>query len=428
MAHPAHTEISEEQLIAQLAKPPGDRPRYILFTGAGASVEANIPAGSGIIEDLLDQAWRGAGNTAKCPDLRKWAKKRLGWYRSWVQTPGDLSEYELVISQVKLTQEERSEYFKGLDDKANLVRARGNAALVRLVRLGLFRTILTTNFDNVLRRLYGGQGLAEFSAGSHIVAMDPCSAEARLIRLHGELTHGDPANSREETNAVGGERFDAVLRLLESHGLVIIGYSGADRRLMQDLFGRLENRHTRRGVFWCLLQGEPLSKPLEELIGRRLNDLKVVRIRNFTDFMRKLSKAAAHLRSATERDLRTTQITGLFLKIAEQQPSQDPFELHRAILDTLVRITGAQRGYLKVLDERAQSHGKLSATDRKGIAWFRKKAGTESQRVGNSLYCQYAPAAGALTTLGLFGNTLDTDENDGRLFRAILALVHRLER
>jgi hypothetical protein len=254
-----------------------------------------------------------------------------------------------------------------------------------------------------------------------MIDMDPCSDQPRIVRIHGELAHRNVANTRADMNEFSAARFRAVLRLLESHGLVTIGYAGADLRLMRELFGGIESRHTRKGLFWCIRNGEQPSEPLKRFLSRGLNGVRLVRIGDFTQFMTELACATAHLRSREDIELRAKRVNGLFFRIAEA--TQDGNRLNRQVLETLVNVTGAKAGYLKVRDKNAIRLGTLTGEGLSRMRELRRRGTTGSERYEGASTVQVS-LAGSLSTIGLFGPNLDLDTDDGRVFRAILAFLH----
>ncbi len=313
-------KIGQAELVTRLAKWTGGSPSFFSMLGAGASLEAGIPLTGEIVLRLLNL--QRERSRPKLPPLgkielaRRWAKRSQDWYRAWLNDPAkDRSEYEVVVGRVLSAANDRAEFFGELIANADVSKALGNLALARLMRRGLVETIVTTNFDDVLQELFDrlpGRRLAVPVLSEAINHIDPCSHEPRLIRLHGDLSNRDIANTTSELLTVPQERLDAVLRLCLSHRLVVIGYSGADRRLMRDLFGKMTNAHTRNGVFWCLRRNEEPCEELKQFLAKGLDGVSLVKINGFQELMADLEKAVANKVSDAERSRRQSELLAVF--------------------------------------------------------------------------------------------------------------------
>ena len=78
-----------------------------------------------------------------------------------------------------------------------------------------------------------------------------------------------------------------LIQFAKEYGLVILGYSGRDRSVMDTLELLLKDEENyRHGVYWCILRGEQPSERLNSLLKR--DRVYLVEIDGFDEFMAEL--------------------------------------------------------------------------------------------------------------------------------------------
>lgn len=248
----------------------GGLARYVLFLGAGASVESGVPAASWIVQDLLRRSYADhlePADANSVPDsvIRNWATSS-----QWYQTDSEESEYARVMRHVLLAPGIQEDYLK------TLLRGKspslGYRYLGALVSKCIFQTIVTTNFDDMVRSGCDPVlpvPITEMGADEWLRAGEPQPGESRLLRLHGDFAHRNLLNTSQQLDSTPQRRYLAIKRLLKDHGLIVIGYGGNDVKLMREFFHKLwSNRHlARHGVFWCRLAGETPSHLAQSFIS-----------------------------------------------------------------------------------------------------------------------------------------------------------------
>jgi SIR2-like domain len=269
--------------------------RYVLFLGAGASVESGVPTASWIVQDLLRRSYTDHVRPADSDsvpesEIRNWAKN-LPWY----QTYSEESEYARVMRHVLLTPGMQEDYLRTV--LGGKIPSLGYRYLGALVSNGIFQTIITTNFDNLVRSGCGRvlpAPITEMGAEEWLRAGEPLPGESRLLRLHGDFAHANLLNTRQQLESTPQRRYLAIKKLLKDHGLIVIGYGGNDVNLMREVFLKLWNDRAlaRHGVFWCHLAGETPSPLAQAFVSTGPADRAFfVEIQGFDETMQRLAGA-----------------------------------------------------------------------------------------------------------------------------------------
>ncbi len=273
---------------------------YVLWLGAGASVSSGIPSADDIVTDLLRESHAertkllaGTRNPVSRQDVRRWAQDNLPWFAA----RDSKSEYALALENVLKPRGMRNQRLRRLMRHAK--PSKGYSLLGLLLKKGLFDTVVSTNFDDLVRVSCAqvlGPPITTVNTSDQFRQLGPHSEEVRLLRLHGDFDHGDLLNTERELEATPEERFAAVRRLFAFYGLIVIGYGGWDVNLMRRVFAPLwterDNNVLLKGVYWCHLRGSVLSHHVQALLeqapaGRAFS----VEITGFDEL---ISQLAAH--------------------------------------------------------------------------------------------------------------------------------------
>ena len=128
-------------------------PRPVLLLGAGASIKSGVPSAAGFAEMiarwayLRDQGRSEHDQSVHRSDWLPWLKA-FPWYDS--ETPPE-HQYPTLVAELLTPREARMQFF------VERVRAaprpsHGYIALADLIAKGWFRTVLTTNFDDLIEQ------------------------------------------------------------------------------------------------------------------------------------------------------------------------------------------------------------------------------------------------------------------------------------
>jgi tetratricopeptide (TPR) repeat protein/NAD-dependent SIR2 family protein deacetylase len=241
-------------------------PNYTMLMGAGCSISSGI---------------RSAGELVK-----QWRKEVFG--RLY---PGQ--EYDEEKAREKLTREHAiwynpaREYSSLFEKNFDLPRQRrmfveqevagktpglGYAYLLKLVEGGFLNTLFTTNFDDLLNEAF-----FQFSSvrpmvcaqDSSISSITVTSKRPKIIKLHGDYLFDDIKSTVRETESLEENTRKKFIEFGRDFGLVVVGYSGCDRSVMDVMQYLLRTEdYFKHGVYWCLRKGENPSDELLKLLWR----------------------------------------------------------------------------------------------------------------------------------------------------------------
>ena len=178
-------------------------PRPVLLLGAGASVKSGVPSAAGFAEMiarwayLRDQGRSEHDQTVHRSDWLPWLKA-FPWYDS--ETPPE-HQYPTLVAHLLTPREARMEFF------VERVRAaprpsHGYIALADLIAKGWLRTILTTNFDDLIEQACRANPqalLTTIRSPAEAANISTVPRYAQLVFLHGTVEHYTDLNLTNET-------------------------------------------------------------------------------------------------------------------------------------------------------------------------------------------------------------------------------------
>jgi hypothetical protein len=225
---------------------------YALLLGSGVSTGAGVPTGWGVVRELVRRA--AAANGDEAPDTDDEVE-------SWWQEQGDGEPlgYSGLLAALASTPAARRALLAGFFEPTEDERERGlkvaspaHRAVAELVRRGIVRVILTTNFDRLTEHALEAIGILPqvIASPSAIAGMEPLvHAKCTIVKLHGDYATLDQLNTLEELSTYATETVDLLTRVLDEYGLVVSGWSGDwDRALV----AALESTRSRRyPLFWA---------------------------------------------------------------------------------------------------------------------------------------------------------------------------------
>lgn len=257
--------VKNASIIASLLK---KTPKPIFLLGAGASVTSGIPVTNEIVSKAAK--WAYANQFGKDPsdpritrsDWYPWLKQNYSWFKE----DGPLSDlYPEAVDSLLQPKTERKKFWIELlnpDIKPSI----GYQRLVELLHLKLITTVLTTNFDECIRK-----AMNEFNKPHHIdevrtpsdyTKISSSPLFALLVFLHGDVNNYSDKNVREEIANMDTALVDRIVPLLKDHPLVIVGYRGWEPSIMEHLLiNNIERAEGyKNGIYWCVRKGTDLTK------------------------------------------------------------------------------------------------------------------------------------------------------------------------
>ncbi|MPV87287.1 hypothetical protein GB882_01295 [Georgenia ruanii] len=204
---------------------------YAVLLGSGVSTGAGVPTGWGVVQDLVRRAAAAAapGDSGSLQQAQEdpeawWADHGEGdlGYASLLQTlaPTAAARQGLLARFFEPSNEDRDAGIK--------VPSRAHHAIAQLVKRGLVRVILTTNFDRLMEQALDAAGIAPqvITRPEAVNGMAPFAhAEATVIKLHGDYKDLGTRNTPEELDDYPDEWNTLLRQVFDEYGLIISGWS-----------------------------------------------------------------------------------------------------------------------------------------------------------------------------------------------------------
>jgi len=257
---------------------------YSLLLGAGCSVSSNVRSASALVEQWRKEVFqRLRPGEAYGPEeaVQYLSKHHAVWYNPQ-------REYSSLFEKnFDLPRQRRMFVEQEVAGKSpNL----GYAYLVRLIEEGFVNTVFTTNFDDLINEAF-----FQFSSVRPIVcahdssvgSITVTSKRPKVVKLHGDYLFDDIKATVRETESLEDNTRRKFSEFCRDFGLIVIGYGGYDRSIMDVLQYLLRSDdYFKHGVYWCIRRGEQPSDELLKLLWR--DRVYFVEIDGFDELMASL--------------------------------------------------------------------------------------------------------------------------------------------
>jgi hypothetical protein len=219
--------------------------RYVLIAGAGVSKDAGQATGWDILLETA-RLIRAAEGGDQTQSIEEW----------FLASPHARESYASMVEAL---------YPNPAEQQAFLARSlhvtkpgRAHEAIAELARRGVLRAIITSNFDDLLERALRTRGLdvqvvASEADFEHVSPLIHCT-QFRVYKPHGTLGLGTLRNTPADVAALPAPVATELQRVLDDHGLIVVGYAGADPGIMDLLSRRRRNLYP---VYWMHLEEQP---------------------------------------------------------------------------------------------------------------------------------------------------------------------------
>ncbi len=216
-------------------------------------------------------------------------------------------EDELTVQPWFDKENEYSELFEALYDQPTQRRefiescitgakpSWGYVYLTNLLDKGHFNTIFTTNFDDLVN-----EACFTFSNNlrpivcahdSSIASVRLTTTRPKIIKLHGDFLFDNIKNTIRELESLEDNMRAKFRQFATEFGMIVIGYSGHDRSIMDTLNTLLHSGTCfPHGIYWCTRDGvDNLPEPLKNLA--RFPHFHLIKIDGFDEFMAELHES-----------------------------------------------------------------------------------------------------------------------------------------
>lgn len=247
-----------------------DVPHSILL-GAGASITSGIQSAYDCIWEWKKDIYLSKNINAsdyyknyKDDSVRESIQK---WLDSQAEYPelDSNEEYSFFAERAYPISDDRRKYFQSLiENKQPYI---GYKLLCLLAENNIIKSVWTTNFDGLIVRSAHQNGLTPIEINLDNVDSiyrNQSNKELLAIALHGDYKFSSLKNTTEELDTQNEVFVETLSNYHIDKNLIIIGYSGRDKSLMD----ALKNAFTRKGagrLYWCGY-GNNISDEVEDLL------------------------------------------------------------------------------------------------------------------------------------------------------------------
>ena len=263
----------------------GEIPNFSLLLGSGASKTSGVKTAQDMIEE-----W----NTLLSSDITHLNEgdEITRDHLSFNRFDSD-DEYSVLFETIFDQPSQRRNYIEECVKDAH--PGWGYVYLTSLLANRIFDVVFTTNFDDLINEacyLYSERLRPIVAAHDSVIqGIRVTSSRPKIIKLHGDFLYDNIKNTISELETLEVNTKRKLSQFAKEYGLIVLGYSGRDRSVMDtlDLLLR-DNENYRHGVYWCIRRKEEVPERLKSLLKR--DRVYLVEIEGFDEFMAELHHSA----------------------------------------------------------------------------------------------------------------------------------------
>lgn len=229
---------------------------FAFLLGAGASITSGIQSAEDCIWDWKKLIY--SSNNTGCEsylDIHSdCSRKQIQlWLDEQGGYPKEKSEEEYVYYAEKAfpLSGDRTQYFKSLcSDKSPFI---GYKLLCLLHKYGILRSVWTTNFDGLVERAAHQANITPININvdnPERIYRQEDSHDLLYIALHGDYKYSTLKNTASELDSQQDTFKNRLKEYFVDKNLIVIGYSGRDKSLMEALTDAF-SRHGAGRLYWC---------------------------------------------------------------------------------------------------------------------------------------------------------------------------------
>lgn len=237
---------------------------FSVFLGAGASVTSGVRSGQELIntweKEILEE--EGIPFDERYDYFSK--EQNQSWYDR-------ANPYASLFERRYDLQRQRRIFVE--KEIAKATPSIGYAYLVKLIENGFFSTVFTTNFDDLLNEAFNRFSTLRPIVCAHdssISGISVTSTSPKIIKLHGDYLFDNIKATLRETESLETNMRMKFQEFAKDFGLIVIGYGGQDRSIMDILSFLLSHEeYFKNGLYWCIRKGEKsISPELRQLLWK----------------------------------------------------------------------------------------------------------------------------------------------------------------
>ena len=278
-----HKEKKISDLVRFLSIRCDETPNYSLLMGAGCSITSGIKSGTQLINDWKKEIIEYADDYDTSITSDEYFEKQ-NWF-------DERNPYSSLFEKRYDLQRQRRAFVE--NEVANKNPSIGYAYLVKLIENNYFNAIFTTNFDDLLNEAFYRFSNVRPVVCAHdsaITSITVTSKRPKIIKLHGDYLFEEIKSTLRETESLEGNMKNKFIEFSKDYGLIVVGYAGNDRSIMDILSFLLKKEEFfKNGIYWCIRKGdENISDDLKKLLWK--DKVFFIQIEGFDELMAELNK------------------------------------------------------------------------------------------------------------------------------------------
>ena len=278
-----HKEKKISDLVRFLSIRCDETPNYSLLMGAGCSITSGIKSGTQLINDWKKEIIEYADDYDTSITSDEYFEKQ-NWF-------DERNPYSSLFEKRYDLQRQRRAFVE--NEVANKNPSIGYAYLVKLIENNYFNAIFTTNFVDLLNEAFYRFSNVRPVVCAHdsaITSITVTSKRPKIIKLHGDYLFEDIKSTLRETESLEGNMKNKFIEFSKDYGLIVVGYAGNDRSIMDILSFLLKKEEFfKNGIYWCIRKGdENISDDLKKLLWK--DKVFFIQIEGFDELMAELNK------------------------------------------------------------------------------------------------------------------------------------------
>jgi Flp pilus assembly protein TadD/CO dehydrogenase/acetyl-CoA synthase epsilon subunit len=233
------------------------QPRFAFFLGAGASRQSGVITASEMIRVFKERIY------SECCDTLTTDEEKENWLKNqdWYKEEG--SDYCKLFEQFEPKEIGRQRYIESIIDGQEA--SFGYVVLANLIANNYVNSVITTNFDDLIYSAcssYTGIRPIVYAYGVLASEMRIAAERPKILKLHGDYLYSLLKNTGKETAVQDQNMARQLGQLLSEYGLVVVGYSGGDKSIL-DIFETISEKND---LYWCVRTGDEINSAVEKLL------------------------------------------------------------------------------------------------------------------------------------------------------------------
>lgn len=251
-------------------------PNYNILLGSGASYTSGISTGAHLVDDWRKEIYEQYSgedyfnnldpsdwNTARQRAIDFLIKEHGSWYNPQ-------KEYSSLFERKFDLPAQRRRFVENLVE--GHLPSIGYLYLITLINQKYFNTIFTTNFDDLINEAFYQFSNTRPLICAHDSAVNSISLIAqrpKIIKLHGDYLFDDIKNTIKETESLEQNIKEKFIEFTKDNGLIIVGYSGQDRSILDVLNYLLQQEeYLKNGLYWCFRPEDEINHEVRKILWK----------------------------------------------------------------------------------------------------------------------------------------------------------------